>query len=151
MPGDMSTSTAGGSAIPASAETSSHPPATHGFHGHHVLADIHGLDAQTLDDASYLRSLLERGVARAGATLIRTVDFHFDPVGVTVLILLAESHVSLHTYPIEGKAFFDAFTCGDTCVPDEILRTFCDVFPYCALRTMSVVRGEPRTYLRRGA
>ncbi|WP_150576944.1 adenosylmethionine decarboxylase [Pandoraea aquatica] len=139
-----------GDVTPPSAGTSGRLPAIHGFHGHHVLADIHGLDAGSLDDIMYLRSLLELGVERAGATLIRTVDFHFDPVGVTVLILLAESHVSLHTYPVEGKAFFDAFTCGDTCVPNEILRTLCEAFPHCALRITSFARGEPRSHMQCG-
>ncbi|VVD96805.1 S-adenosylmethionine decarboxylase proenzyme [Pandoraea cepalis] len=116
----------------------------YGFHGRHVLADLHGLDPGALDDAPYLCSLLEMGIARSGATLVKTMDFQFAPVGVTVLMLLAESHVSLHTYPEEGRAFFDAFTCGDACDPEKILRTFCDAFPQCTLRMTAVMRGEPR-------
>lgn len=116
---------------------------TYGFHGRHVLADLHGLDAGVLNDVRYLRLLLGAGVARAGATLIETMDFRFHPVGVTILMLLAESHVSLHTYPREGRAFFDAFTCGDTCDPEKILRMFCEPFPQCVLRTTTIMRGEP--------
>lgn len=122
------------------------PSGPYGFHGRHVLADLHGLDALSLDDAPYLCSLLKAGIARSGATLVKSIDFKFVPSGVTVLMLLAESHVSLHTYPGEGRAFFDAFTCGDTCDPERILRTFCDAFPRCTLRTTAIMRGEPRIY-----
>lgn len=127
-----------------SAESSGHCDKHYGFHGWHVLADLHGLDAGVLNSVSHLRSLLETGVARSGATLIKTLDFKFEPFGVTVLMLLAESHVSIHTYPEEKRAFFDAFTCGDTCDPERILRTFCDAFPQCKSRITVVMRGEPR-------
>ncbi|WP_353190083.1 adenosylmethionine decarboxylase [Pandoraea pnomenusa] len=121
------------------------PAGPYGFFGRHILADLYGIDAEALNDAPYLCSLLEAGIVRSGATLIKTVDFVFQPSGVTLLMLLAESHVSLHTYPDESRAFFDAFTCGTTCDPHQILRMFCDEFPQCTWRMTALMRGDPQT------
>ena len=64
------------------------------------------------------------------------------PSGVTILLLLAESHVSLHTYPEQGRAFFDAFTCGVRCEPINIFRRFIDAHPVGAYRIVSCERGQ---------
>jgi S-adenosylmethionine decarboxylase proenzyme len=73
----------------------------------HVVADVVGADDERL-----LRELLTRSATAAGATVLGAQSHHFEPEGVTVLVMLAESHVSIHTWPERGAAFVDAFTCG---------------------------------------
>ena len=56
---------------------------------------------------------------RAGATLLNLITHRFDPQGVTGLALLAESHISIHTWPENGYAAVDVFTCGDHTMPEQ--------------------------------
>ena len=83
----------------------------------HLLLELHGCDAAALDDAALVKDLLERAVARVGATLLHTVVHQFTPQGVTGVAVLAESHLSIHTWPEAGYAACDFYTCGD-CDPE---------------------------------
>lgn len=92
--------------------------------GRHLLAEYHGCDAAVLDDEGALESLLRRAAEQAGATVVRTVLHRFSPQGVSGVVLIEESHLSIHTWPESGYAAVDFFTCGD-CTPDlavELLR-----------------------------
>jgi S-adenosylmethionine decarboxylase len=81
--------------------------------GKHYLLNLYGCSFVLLDDESYLIDLLENAAAASGATVIQTISKKFDPQGVTVLCLLSESHISIHTYPELGNCYIDIFTCGD--------------------------------------
>lgn len=88
------------------------------FAGRHVLAELEGVDQAVLDDADLLRSALADALTEAGATVREVIAHRFEPQGVTVLAMLAESHASVHTYPEIGAAFVDVFTCGDKAKPE---------------------------------
>jgi len=75
-----------------------------------------------LDDESCLIDLLENAAAASGATVLQTISKKFYPQGVNVMCLLVESHISIHTWPEEGKAAVDVYTCGD-CNP----KIGCDI------------------------
>jgi S-adenosylmethionine decarboxylase len=75
-----------------------------------------------LDDEICLKDLLENAAVASGATVVQTISKKFYPQGVTVLCLLSESHISIHTWPEEGKAAVDVYTCGD-CNP----KIGCDI------------------------
>ncbi len=94
----------------------------HLFQGIHILGEIYGCPTHLLDDVAYLEKLLKDGIQKSGATLCSIQSKKFEPTGVTILALLSESHASIHTYPQEGALFFDAFTCGTSCEPEEISR-----------------------------
>ena len=82
--------------------------------GTHALLDLYDCDAALLADAPALQALLQRAADVAGAT---TLAAHFHPfgegMGVTGVLLLAESHISIHTWPEHGFAALDVFLCGD--------------------------------------
>ena len=84
--------------------------------GTHYLLNLYGCCFSLLDDKEFLVKLLEDAAICSGATVIQTIYKKFDPQGVTVLTLLSESHVSIHTWPETGEAAVDIFTCG-TCNP----------------------------------
>jgi S-adenosylmethionine decarboxylase len=81
--------------------------------GKHYLLNLFGCSFVLLNDEHYLMELLEQAAAASGATVCQTIFKKFDPQGVTVLCLLSESHISIHTWPEEGKAACDVYTCGD--------------------------------------
>jgi S-adenosylmethionine decarboxylase len=79
----------------------------------HVLYDIWVDDAKPLERAGPLEDLLHRAALAGGATILHGYFHPFAPCGVTGFLLLAESHLSVHTWPEEGFAAFDIFSCGD--------------------------------------
>jgi S-adenosylmethionine decarboxylase len=81
--------------------------------GKHYLLNLYGCPFSLLDDEFFLISLLEKSAIFSGANVIQTIHKKFDPQGVTVLTLLSESHISIHTWPERGDAAVDIFTCGD--------------------------------------
>ena len=81
--------------------------------GVHLIADLYGIDAARLTDPARLAELLRSAASRAGATVLNC-DFHqFGAAGgVTGVVMLAESHISIHTWPESGFAAVDIFMCG---------------------------------------
>ena len=82
--------------------------------GKHYLLNLYDCSFVLLNDEQYLIKLLESAAILSGATVIQTIFKKFDPQGVTVICLLAESHISIHTWPEEGQAAVDLYTCGDS-------------------------------------
>ena len=83
--------------------------------GRHLLADFHGVDPALLRDPERLRQHLLAAAAALGVTVLGAHLHHFGAgAGVTGVLLLAESHMSIHTWPEFGFAAVDVFTCGST-------------------------------------
>ncbi len=94
--------------------------------GQHVLADFSGVGAELLRDSGALETLLRAAAGAAGATVLASHFHHFGTDGgVTGVVLLAESHMSLHTWPERGFAAADVFMCGcaDPMAAIEILSS----------------------------
>lgn len=82
--------------------------------GIHLLADFYGIDAGLLVSCDAIDALLRAGAGAAGATILHSHFHSFGPAqGVTGVLLLAESHISIHTWPEFGFAAADIFMCGD--------------------------------------
>ena len=80
--------------------------------GHHCLLNVYGCDFEVLNDEQFLIQLLKIAAENCGATVLNCMSHKFEPQGVTAILLLSESHISVHTFPEKGKAAFDIFTCG---------------------------------------
>jgi S-adenosylmethionine decarboxylase len=95
--------------------------------GAHLIIDLYG--AHRLNDIEHIEATLRRCVIAAEATLLLIHLHHFQPSGVSGVAVLAESHISILTWPEAGYAALDVFMCGkanpDACVP--ILREAFDV------------------------
>jgi S-adenosylmethionine decarboxylase len=87
--------------------------------GKHCILELYDCDGAKLDDEAFLRDTITSAAKRAGATLLHLITHRFDPQGVTGLALLAESHISIHTWPESGYAAVDVFTCGDHTMPER--------------------------------
>ena len=87
--------------------------------GKHCILELYNCDSAKLDDEAFLRNAITTAAKRAGATLLNLITHRFDPQGVTGLALLAESHISIHTWPESGYAAVDVFTCGDHTMPER--------------------------------
>ncbi len=81
--------------------------------GAHLLADMHGISADKLKDAAVLEDLLCHSAQTAGAQILFSHFHSFGTgQGITGVVLLAESHISIHTWPEFGFAAADIFMCG---------------------------------------
>ena len=87
--------------------------------GKHCILELYNCDSAKLDDEAFLRNAITSAAKRAGATLLNLITHRFEPQGVTGLALLAESHISIHTWPESGYAAVDVFTCGDHTMPER--------------------------------
>ena len=81
--------------------------------GNHVLVSLYGISFHLLDDLAGIRAAFEEAVAVCGATVLNRFSHQFHPQGVTVVYALAESHLSIHTFPETGSCAIDVYTCGD--------------------------------------
>ncbi len=107
--------------------------------GVHLIIDLH--DAQGLDDIDLIEQTLRRCVDAARATLLHIHLHHFQPNGVSGVAVLAESHISIHTWPDAGYAALDVFMCGqadpDACIP--VLR---EAFAAKQVEVNEILRGQ---------
>jgi S-adenosylmethionine decarboxylase len=81
--------------------------------GTHILLSLYGVKFSLLDDVEAIKDLFNRVSEAMGATVLNRFSYKFDPQGVTVIFSLAESHVSLHSFPEEGSVAIDCYTCGE--------------------------------------
>ena len=103
--------------------------------GAHLIVDLY--DAERLDDLDHIEAVLRRAVIAARATLLHIHLHHFEPNGgVSGVAVLAESHISIHTWPENGYAALDVFMCGNA-DPDACIPVFREGF-----RPKNVVLGE---------
>ena len=105
----------------------------------HLIIDLHG--AKGLNDIDLIERTLRRCVDAARATLLHIHLHHFQPTGVSGVAVLAESHISIHTWPDAGYAALDVFMCGkadpDACVP--VLR---EAFQAERVEVSEILRGR---------
>ena len=85
----------------------------------HILFTLKGCSADLIDDENYVRDTLYHASIQCNSTLLALNSHKFQPQGVTCVAMLAESHISIHTWPEKGMAVCDVFTCGDTAMPED--------------------------------
>ena len=85
--------------------------------GRHILAEYYGCDVDVLNDLELLENYMREAVIESGATIIDCTFHQFNPHGISGVIVIAESHMALHTWPEYGYAAVDFFTCGDRVNP----------------------------------
>jgi len=84
----------------------------------HLLLELYRCNYEKLNDESFLRCSLNRAAKLANATVLNLISNKFEPQGVTAIALLAESHISIHTWPESNYSAVDIFTCGQNMMPE---------------------------------
>jgi S-adenosylmethionine decarboxylase len=107
--------------------------------GVHLIVDLHG--AKRLDDIEHIETTLRRCVEAAKATLLHIHLHHFQPNGVSGVAVLAESHISIHTWPDSGYAALDVFMCGSA-DPDKCIPVLREAFSAKRVGVNEVLRGQ---------
>ena len=84
----------------------------------HLLLELYRCDEDKLNDEPFLRCSLNKAAKIAKAKVLNLISNKFEPQGVTAIALLAESHISIHTWPESNYSAVDIFTCGQNMLPE---------------------------------
>ncbi len=110
------------------------------FAGTHLIADFWG--AKNLDDLELMERALREAVEQAKATLLHIHLYHFTPNGgISGVAVLAESHISVHSWPERAYAAFDVFMCGDS-MPEKAVDVLKKAFMPERVVLETLLRGE---------
>jgi S-adenosylmethionine decarboxylase proenzyme len=80
--------------------------------GHHLLVEFTGCEAAVLADLDRVTAAMLEAARVSGATIVTHSFHHFSPHGVSGAVIIAESHLAIHTWPEYGFAAVDFFSCG---------------------------------------
>ena len=112
------------------------------YAGTHMLLDC--WQASKLDDLEHIETALREAVKVTGATLLHIHLHHFTPNGgVSGVAVLAESHISIHTWPERDYAALDIFMCDDT-QPEKAIQVFADAFATSNIQVTEHLRGKTK-------
>jgi len=94
--------------------------------GKHLLLELKGCNKELLNDLGFLKSTLLAAASESGATVLGESFHPFNPQGVSGVVVIAESHLSIHTWPEYDYAAADIFTCGNCVEPEKAARILID-------------------------
>ena len=87
--------------------------------GKHLLLELKDCDREVLNDLEFIKGMLSAAASEAGATVLGESFHQFSPQGVSGAVIIAESHLFIHTWPECGYAAVDIFTCGNSVKPEK--------------------------------
>lgn len=109
--------------------------------GTHILVDLKDCNPEVLRDLDRVRDAMVTAANRATATVV-DVSFHeFNPFGISGMVIIAESHLSIHTWPEYGYAAIDIFTCGEQIKPGEAAAYLVEQFECKSPSVVEMKRG----------
>ena len=118
--------------------------------GTHLLIDLWGIPASVLNDKLRLEESLVAAAKDSGAKVVDSRFSVFHPQGISGIVIIAESHVALHTWPEHKFAAIDVFTCGDPALARSICEKIIEEFQPVGHRVKSVQRGMPAVMRKSG-
>ncbi len=114
----------------------------------HLLLELYRCDSEKLNDESFLRCTIDRAAKLAKATVLNLISNKFEPQGVTAIALLAESHISIHTWPESNYSAVDIFTCGRKMLPELASQYLIDALKAEEHFLRVIKRNPPTAVLR---
>ncbi|KQX49194.1 adenosylmethionine decarboxylase [Paenibacillus sp. Root444D2] len=110
--------------------------------GRHTVVDVWGVDSSFLDNVDFLQLIMVNAAEKSSATVLSVIHKKFIPSGCSILVLLSESHLSIHTYPEEDFAAIDCYTCGKRVDPKIAIDYLVDILKPQKMYTKTLVRGS---------
>jgi S-adenosylmethionine decarboxylase proenzyme len=86
--------------------------------GRQIVVEYYGCNTDVLNDVAYIKRSMRAAAVESGATVVQEAFHVFNPHGVSGVVVIAESHLTIHTWPEYGYAAVDLFTCGEEVSPD---------------------------------
>lgn len=118
-----------------------------GTNGKHIIIDLWKANKKKLNNKEFIKRTLLEAARKANSTIMAHKFHKFIPSGVSGYVLIAESHISIHTWPDEQYASLDVYTCGDKTFPDNARDYVIEAFGAQDFSTVSIDRGRAGTTL----
>ncbi len=112
--------------------------------GTHLIIELSGCNARLLDDVQHIRGAMIMAAVEAGATIVAQSFHKFSPRGVTGIVAISESHLSIHTWPEHAYAAADIFTCGAAFRPRKAAEVLVERLHSSRPKIREVARGPAR-------
>lgn len=109
--------------------------------GNHLIIELYECDQELINDAQGVEDALIQAVKISGAKMVQSVIHKFNPHGISGVIVIEESHFSVHTWPEYGYCALDIFTCGDEIDYYSALKYLKEVFQAKNLSVTEMKRG----------
>jgi S-adenosylmethionine decarboxylase len=110
--------------------------------GRHIVADIRVENKEILTDINFFKKLLYQSAIKANLKVIGESHYKFDKTGgFSFMLFIAESHISIHTWPEYGYAALDIFTCGENAKPWEAFNFIIQHLKVEKVNVMELKRG----------
>lgn len=110
--------------------------------GRHILAEFFDCDANILNDPQLIEAYMKRAALECGATIISSTFHAFNPHGVSGVVVIAESHLAIHTWPEYAYAAVDVFTCGEVVDPAIATNVLQEYLKAAKIKKVELARGE---------
>ncbi|MCS7097422.1 MAG: adenosylmethionine decarboxylase [Candidatus Methanomethyliaceae archaeon] len=112
--------------------------------GKHIILELFGCDVKALDDLKGIAETMRKSAEEAGARIVGEAFHKFNPQGVSGVVIIAESHISIHTWPEFGYAAVDIFTCSTNVNPSNSTnvnpsKAYKRIIEYFKPKTMSLM------------
>lgn len=117
-------------------------PSQDAFLATHYFFELRKVPFHQLNDLSFCKQLLLILAEKAGVSPLESVSTQFHPQGCSVVLLLSESHASIHTWPEQGVALIDLFSCAKSINLASVMQTLQDAFPQMELDHQEIPRGK---------
>ena len=110
--------------------------------GNHILVEFYHCDKEVLNNVAYVEQLMNEASILSGATVVGSHFHTFNPHGVSGVVIIAESHLSIHTWPEYGYAAVDIFTCGEAIDDEKAFQHLKKHFKANNTATIEMKRGQ---------
>ena len=110
--------------------------------GRQLVIEFFNCDEEVLSNLEDIESAMNQAALEAKATIVNSVFHHFSPYGVSGAVIVAESHLAIHTWPEYGYAAVDVFTCGEEVDPYKAYEYLKDKFNSKSVKVKELNRGE---------
>lgn len=110
--------------------------------GNHILIEFYGCDKENLNNIKLIEEAMLEAVVISGATILSHNFHQFSPHGVSGMVIIAESHFSIHTWPEYGYAAVDIFTCGNLIDPWKAFKYLKEILKADHTATIEMKRGQ---------
>ena len=110
--------------------------------GRHLLTEFYGCDREILNDPDRIKTIMEEAAVTSGASIVQSVFHLFNPHGISGVVVIAESHLAIHTWPEYGYSAVDIFTCGEEVDPWRAHHYLKEKLRAGSASTVEIFRGK---------
>jgi len=112
------------------------------FLGKQIMVELYGCNSDKINDQSFISGSMTEAAIKAKATIVKKYFHEFSPYGISGTIVIAESHINIHTWPEHNYAAIDIFTCGEDLLPLAAAEHLKSEFEADKMETTECTRGS---------